>query len=113
MISKKDVVSGIHGNLSVSMFQIFLVKETSGALGENKVHKIGRTRQGKMERLIEVGICGNAIVNGGAWRKTEVQHDTPFGAILMDSLQRRHADRGCERIAREWPSSSRMSELCR
>ena len=45
VIGKKDVVSRIHWNLSVSAFQIFLVKVTPSALGENKVNKIGGTRQ--------------------------------------------------------------------
>ena len=38
-----------------------------------------------MERLIEVRIFGNSVINGGAKKKTEVQYDAPFGAILWDS----------------------------
>lgn len=66
-----------------------------------------------MERLIEVRIFGNSVINRGAKRKTEVQYDAPFGAILWDSLQRRRAEGGWERIAREWPSSCRMFDLGR
>ena len=38
-----------------------------------------------MERLIEVRVFGNSVINRGAKRETEVQYDAPFGAILWDS----------------------------
>ena len=38
-----------------------------------------------MERLIEVRIFGNSVINRGAKRETEVQYDASFGDILWDS----------------------------
>ena len=69
MVSEKDAIFGVDGDLSVRALQIFLEKVTTWALGYDKVDEIGGTRESEVEGLVEKRILRNSIFDRGALGK--------------------------------------------
>ena len=73
--------------MTICTLQILLKRETSWALGDDEIGKVGGSRKKKMKRFVQKRVFRDVVVNGGTGGKAQIENDGMLAVIFVDSLQ--------------------------